>query len=84
MLWGISIWSVAHLLANGDLGSMILFGGFGGYSLFSMWSLNRRGAKKPDTKSPLAYDLLVIIVGVSAYALTAFLHPYLFGVPAIM
>jgi len=84
MLWGISIWSVAHLLANGDLGSIILFGGFGGYSLYSMWSLNRRGAKKSDTKFAVVYDLLVIAVGVSVYALIAFLHPYLFGVPAIM
>ena len=47
MLWGVTFWASAHLLANGDLGSIILFGSFLAYSLFDMWSANRRGAGQP-------------------------------------
>jgi uncharacterized membrane protein len=83
MLWSFTIWSVAHLLSNGDLGSTLLFGSFGLYSLFSMWSLNRRGASKSDTVYPFARDALVIVVGAVAYVVVVYLHPYLFGVPAI-
>ena len=84
MLWSFTIWSVAHLLANGDLGSMLLFGSFGLYSLFSMWSLNRRGAVKADTIYPFTKDALVIVVGAVVYVALVYLHPYLFGVPAIV
>jgi uncharacterized membrane protein len=83
MLWSFTIWSIAHLLANGDLGSTLLFGSFGLYSLFSMWSLNRRGAVKADTIYPFTRDALVIVVGAVAYVVVVYLHPYMFGVPAI-
>jgi len=83
LLWSFTIWSAAHLLANGDLGSVLLFGSFGLYSLFSMWSLNRRGAVKSTTGHSLARDTLVVVVGVVVYGVVAYLHPYLFGVPAL-
>ena len=28
MLWGFAVWALGHLVANGDLRSLILFGGF--------------------------------------------------------
>ncbi len=83
LLWSFTIWSAAHLLANGDLGSVLLFGSFGLYSLFSMWSLNRRRAVKSTTAHSLARDALVVVVGVVVYGAVAYLHPYLFGVPAL-
>ena len=46
MLLGVMFWSIAHLTINGDLGSIILFGSFGLYSLFGIWSANRRA---PET-----------------------------------
>jgi len=36
MLWGIFLWSLAHLFANGDQASVMLFGSFLFYSIFSM------------------------------------------------
>lgn len=79
MLWGIVLWSVGHLLANGDLASMILFAGFGGYALISMWSLNRRGAEKSTREYTVLNDVIVLAVGLSAYAVLLWLHPHLFG-----
>jgi uncharacterized membrane protein len=83
MLWGIVFWAVAHLLTNGDLSSIILFGGFFLYSIFDMWSANRRGAIKSDTKYPLSKDLIVLAITGITYVVILFLHPYLFGVSVI-
>ena len=80
MLWGITAWSAGHLLANGDLASMILFGGFGGYALISMWSLNRRGALKSTVKFPLWQDVMTLTAALGAYAVVLWSHSFLFGV----
>jgi uncharacterized membrane protein len=84
MLWGIALWSTAHLLANGDLASVLVFGGFGSYALLSMWSLNKRGAKLSTTPRSPVNDLLLVIIGLAICAAIVWLHPYLFGVPAIL
>jgi uncharacterized membrane protein len=83
MLWGVFFWSLGHLLTNGDLSSLLLFGGFGLFSLFDMWSANRRGAKKSEQVYPFTKDLILIVVGVIYWALFLYLHYYLFGVPVI-
>jgi hypothetical protein len=49
-----------------------------------MWSLNRRGAVKADTIYPFTKDALVIVVGAVVYVALVYLHPYIFGVPAIV
>lgn len=84
MLWSFTLWSVAHLLSNGDLASILLFGSFGTYAGFSMWSLNRRGSEKSTQVVSPAWDALVILVGVAATIAVVYLHTYLFGVPAIL
>jgi uncharacterized membrane protein len=83
MLWGMTAWSAGHLLANGDLASIVLFGGFGGYALISIWSLTRRGAQKTTTQYPLWQDAVALAAALGVYALLLWLHPYLIGVPAV-
>lgn len=80
MLWGVTIWSVTHLLANGDLSSALLFGVFGIFSLFDMVSSNLRGATRQDNRLPIKKDLTVVAAGIFAFLLFFFLHPVLFGV----
>lgn len=80
MLWGVTVWAAAHLFANGDLASILLFGGFGAYALYAMRSANMRGAAPSDKHYPLANDLAVVAVGLLAYGVLLLLHPYLFGV----
>src|SRR6266850_7487350 len=69
MLTGVKLWAAAHLLANGDLGSIILFGSFLAWALFDRISLKRR----PDAGAPPipvggpGNDLIAIAVGVVAY-----------------
>jgi len=43
MLWGTVIWAVAHLLVNGDLASVVLFGGIGIWALVQMVLINQAG-----------------------------------------
>src|SRR3954467_14584365 len=42
MLTGIKLWAASHLLANGDLGSIVLFGSFLGWAVFDRISLKHR------------------------------------------
>src|SRR5260221_11889479 len=56
MLAGVKLWAAAHLLANGDLGSIILFGSFLGWAVFDRISLKRRadagGPPPPPAGAP--------------------------------
>jgi uncharacterized membrane protein len=42
LLWALLLWAGAHLLANGDLAHVILFGAFGGFALIGMTVQERR------------------------------------------
>jgi len=84
MLWGVTLWACAHLLANGDLASLILFGTFGSYALFDMWSANRRGSEKNTQVYPVSKDAKLAIIGIVVYAVIIFIHPYVIGVPVIV
>ncbi len=83
MLLAVTLWATAHLAANGDLASVILFGGLGAYALFDMRSANKRGAAPSAKSFPHSKDAIVVAAGVLAYAAVLFLHPYLFGVRII-
>ncbi|NND01072.1 MAG: NnrU family protein, partial [Gammaproteobacteria bacterium] len=80
MLWAVTLWALAHLLANGDLASILMFAALGLFSLFDMASANRRGASKQGESKSLTNDLLVLIAGIVVFALLWYLHPLLFGV----
>jgi uncharacterized membrane protein len=83
MLLGVLLWSGVHLLTNGDLASLVLFGSFAVFSLFAMFSANRRGALYQKEKYPFSRDVMAITTGLVAYAVFLFLHPYLIGAPVI-
>ncbi|WP_428244165.1 NnrU family protein [Gynuella sp.] len=83
-LWGVTLWSGGHLLVNGDLSSLLLFGSFLLFSLYDMWSANRRGALQQTEKLPLIKDIQVLVAGTVVAVIVAFVHPWLFGVRAIV
>ena len=84
MLAGVKLWAAAHLLANGDLGSIVLFGSFLGWAVFDRISLQRRtdpGAP-PIPVGGWGNDLIAVAVGIVAYLALAFaFHPVVIGVP---
>jgi uncharacterized membrane protein len=85
MLVGVKIWAAAHLIANGDLGSIILFGSILAWAVFDRISLKHRtdagGPAIPAGGMP--QDLVAVIGGTILYLLLGVLfHPWVVGVPA--
>jgi uncharacterized membrane protein len=86
MLAGVKLWALAHLLANGDLGSIILFGSFLGWAVFNRISLKRRAdpGAPPIPVGGTGNDLIAVAVGFVAYLALAFaFHPVVIGVPVV-
>ncbi len=83
MLWGITAWSCGHLFTNGDQASIVLFGSFLAYSLFAMYSANRRGAKPSGEKISLRYDAVIAVISTVIYVALANLHPYFTGMELV-
>ena len=86
MLAGVKLWAAAHLLANGDLGSIILFGSFLGWAVFDRISLKRRSdaGGPPIPVGGWGNDLIAVAVGIVVYVALAFaFHPVVIGVPVV-
>ena len=84
MLLGLLLWALAHLAANGDLRSLLLFGGLAGFSVVAAASAVARGKRPPaDRKPRLAMDAAALVSGLVAAALVAYFHAALFGVPVL-
>jgi uncharacterized membrane protein len=86
MLAGVKLWAAAHLLANGDLGSIILFGSFLAWAVFDRVSLKHRSdiGAPPIPVGGIGNDLIAVAVGIVAYLALAFVfHPVVIGVPVV-
>jgi uncharacterized membrane protein len=84
MLAGIKLWALSHLLANGDLGSIILFGSFLAWAVFDRISLKRRAdsGAPPIPVGGVGNDAIAVAVGLVAYLALGFaFHPVVIGVP---
>jgi uncharacterized membrane protein len=83
MVAAVKTWAFAHLLANGTLAAVILFGAFLLWAVVDFASLRRRD-RAAGTRYPAAAgsrDAIVLVVGLAAWALFAFLlHAWLIGV----
>jgi uncharacterized membrane protein len=83
-LVAIKSWAAAHLLANGDLGGMLLFGSFLGFAVYDRIAVKRRGdLGAPRTDAFTRGDAIALGVGTALFALVLWLHPWLFGVSVL-
>ncbi|ETR74871.1 NnrU family protein [Afipia sp. P52-10] len=86
MLAAVKLWAFAHLLANGDLGSIILFGSILAWAVFDRITLKSRA---DDGGPPIPFggarnDVLAVVVGLVVYAALVFaFHPAVIGVPVV-
>lgn len=80
MLVAIKIWAVAHLLANGETASVVLFGAVLVWAVADRISVKRRGAPVP-APGPVKWDVAAVAAGVVLYLLFIWrLHLWLIGV----
>jgi uncharacterized membrane protein len=83
-LVAIKSWAAAHLLANGDLGGMILFGSFLAFGVYDRIAVKRRGDQgAPRVSAFTKGDAIALGAGTAIYLVFLFLHPYLFGVSVL-
>jgi len=83
MLVSVKLWAVAHLIANGTLADVLLFGSFLAWAVADRISVKRRPqvAQVSDVNPPAANDIIALIIGATLYVVfLMFLHQWLFGV----
>jgi uncharacterized membrane protein len=83
MLAGIKTWALAHLLSNGDLASILLFGSFLAWGVYARIAAKRRGDLGAVTApAGRTNDIIVVVIGIVIYlALGYAFHPMVIGVP---
>lgn len=83
MVLSVKVWALAHLLANGNLADVVLFGAFLVWAVFSFRAARQRDRAAGTLYPPgtAAATALAVAVGVAVWALFAFwAHGWLFGV----
>ena len=82
-LTGVVLWSVAHLLTNGDSRSLVVFGGIGLWAIAEILVCNHRdGAWLKPARIQVRSDAVVILLGAAVFAAMFYAHAALFGVSA--
>jgi uncharacterized membrane protein len=80
MVLSVKVWALAHLLANGTLADLLLFGAFLVWAVFDFRSARRRPGPAPRPASAGA-TIATVAIGAVVWAVFAFgAHAWLFGV----
>ena len=85
MLTAIKLWALAHLLANGTLPDLLLFGGLMAFAVFDRISVKRRGvAPSAPVAGWTAGDGIAVVAGLALYGAFVWrLHLWLIGVSPV-
>ncbi len=84
MLVSVKLWALGHLLANGELNALLLFGAFLAFAVIDRIAVKKRGDLGPDGAVSLTWDIASVVIGLAAYAaILMYLHPILFGVHVV-
>ncbi len=82
MSLGVGLWAIGHLLVNGNLSEVLLFGGFLALSVLDFIVSTARG-KVPSYEPRLKSDIIAVVVGLVLYGVFISLHQTLFSVSPI-
>jgi len=78
MLNGMVVWAVAHLMVNGDLASLILWGGLTGWALLSMMVINAIEPEfEPYAEGTKAGDIKLAVITVVVFGIIAAIHAWI-------
>lgn len=83
-LTGVVLFSIAHLLLNGDSRSVTLFSALGVWAVVSILTINRRdGARQLPAAPPMSTDIVTAVIALIVAAALAWAHPWIAGVAII-
>jgi uncharacterized membrane protein len=78
MLMGMAVFAIAHLLVNGDLAAIILFGGFLAWAIVEIVTIN---AAEPAWDRPepgsASRNIVLVIISLVLFAVIAAIHTWL-------
>ena len=84
MLLAVTLWALAHLLINGHLASLVLFGAFLAYSVIDLIAVKRSGRSPVVAQPRMVFDVVAVVIGLAIYgAFVMGLHSKLIGVPIL-
>ena len=99
LLLALALWAAAHVVPNGDLARVILFGSFAGFAILGGRLVDRRKrremgadwhrlqaavARAPKVSLPISGAALMrLVTGAALYSALLWAHPFLFGVSPI-
>lgn len=80
-LYGVILWGAGHLLANGEVRSVLLFGGFVVFGLLSIWGSNKRDGnwvkREPVSR---VMDIVTIAIGLAVFGGLTYFHQSFTGI----
>lgn len=78
MLWSVVIWVGAHLLVNGDVASIVLFGSMGIWAILEMLLINRtEGAWQRPEPGPIKGDIKLAVISLVLFGIIVGIHIWL-------
>ncbi|WP_299133647.1 NnrU family protein [uncultured Amaricoccus sp.] len=83
MLTAVVIWAVAHLLVNGDLASLVLFGGLGTWAVVTMAMIDGAGDWTPPVPGPVAAEARLGLITIVTFGAIVMIHTWL-GYPPFL
>ncbi len=80
-LTSVIVWSLAHLLANGDNRSVVLFGSLGIWAILEIFAINRREGPWVKAEIPTwPVEIKGIAISLVIFIVVSLAHPYIAGV----
>ena len=81
-LTGVKLWATGHLLANGDLAAMLLFGGLLAWAVVTVIVIKRQAPEWERPAAPaLKYDFLAFVIALGLFGAAAWVHTRLRNLP---
>ena len=75
MLLAVKVWALAQLLVNGDLASIVLFGGMMAWAVTSVILINRaEPAYVRPEPGPASKDILLVVISILTFVIAAIVH----------
>ena len=85
MLTGVVVWGIGHLLANGDIRSLILFGGLTLWAILNQITINRRDGVwvKPTEIAGVKREGILVVITIVVYLVLFMTHRLYSGMPIV-